>query len=152
MDTQTPSPRQSARRRILVIDDDEGVRATLAIFFEDIGVDAVLAQDGNQGLSLFDAGSVDLVMTDICMPGKNGGEIVAEIRRRNRTIPIIVMSGSSRASGGELLRAAMEKGANCVIDKPFDFDSLGVALEAFLETPSGASDRGLAMPNSGQGR
>jgi len=133
-------PIQQMRPRILVIDDDEGVRATLEIMLQESGFDVLMARDGNQGLGLFLAQPVDLVITDMLMPLKKGYEMISEIRRMNRLVPIIAMSGGSMAAKGNVLTAARKNGADRIIEKPFDYDDLKVLVRDLLPGRFGASD------------
>lgn len=123
--------------RILVIDDDEGVRAALEIMLEEAGLDVLMAHDGTQGLDLFLAHPVDLVITDMLMPLKTGNEMIAEMRRKNPRVPIIAMSGGSLAAKSNLLTMAREAGADRFIEKPFDFDDLDALVRDLLPGRAG---------------
>jgi DNA-binding response OmpR family regulator len=110
--------------RVLVIDDDEGVRAALETMLNEAGLDVLMARDGRQGVELFLAHSVDMVITDMSMPLKGGNETIFEIRRRNPHVPIIAMSGRRPAAKDNLKTAAGKNGADRIIGKPFDCDEL----------------------------
>ncbi len=126
------TPNQQTQPRILVIDDDEGVRTTLEIMLQEAGLDVLMARDGNQGLELFLAHPVDMVITDMLMPLKSGNETISEIRRRNPRVPIIAMSGGRMAEKGNRLAAARKNGADRVIEKPFDYDALSALVHDLL--------------------
>ena len=128
-----------AMPRILVIDDDEGVRATLEIMLQEAGLDVLMARDGNQGLDLFLANPVDLVITDMQMPLKSGTQTISEIRRKDPRVPIIAMSGGSLTAKSDLLTAACKNGADRIIEKPFDYDDLSALVRDLLSGRTGAS-------------
>jgi DNA-binding response OmpR family regulator len=103
--------------KILVIDDDQGVQETLKMILTNIGFIVEIAVDGKEGTEKFDAGNFDLVITDICMPGKNGNEVAQYIRdSKRRFTPIIGITGSPW-----LLE---EDKFDMVIPKPFQVKSL----------------------------
>jgi len=122
MDPQ--SPPGPARRRALVIDDDDFVRATIAAILESAGYDVIEASDGQQGLQQFLRNAVDLVITDILMPSKEGIETIVDIRQRDREVRIIAVSGGGNLGSGSVLHAARRLGADAVLSKPFTKDEL----------------------------
>jgi CheY-like chemotaxis protein len=111
--------------RILLVDDDELVRATVCAMLADGGYDVVPAVDGEDGILQFQRRQFDLVICDVIMPNMDGLEMVREIRRLSAEIPIISMTGSfMRSTGGAhlnavYLRLCSELGATKVIAKPF---------------------------------
>jgi DNA-binding response OmpR family regulator len=133
--------------RILVIDDNLDLARALIKRLERSGHSAVIAADGNAGLDIFRAQPIDLILTDILMPEKEGLETIREIRKENPLVPIIAMSGGGYATGTDYLRLAMKFGANASLQKPFEQHEL-VALVAELlgngsaDRPSGGSADG----------
>lgn len=109
---------------ILVIDDDAGVREALRVALESQGHGVIEAADGSEGLRLFQRHPVQLVITDIVMPEREGLETIRELRRSHPDIRIIAMSGDRRLFGREYLPAAKAFGANRVIAKPFGLGEL----------------------------
>ncbi|HTO83713.1 MAG TPA: response regulator [Methylomirabilota bacterium] len=79
--------------RILVIDDEDDVRAVIRAILESGGHEVETASDGVDGVRKFQQQSFDLVLCDSVMPNKPGEEIVGEIRRLSGSMPIITMSG-----------------------------------------------------------
>jgi len=122
MDPQIPP--EPSRRRALVIDDDDFVRATIAAILETAGYDVIEASDGQQGLQQFLRNAVDLVITDILMPSKEGIETIVDIRQRDREVRIIAVSGGGNIGSGSVLHAAQRLGADAVLSKPFTKDEL----------------------------
>jgi len=121
---------------VLVIDDDEAVRASLEMLLEAYGYEVVLARDGRQGLAAFRANSPDIVLVDLMMPVMDGMETIERIRREWPDAYVIAMSGGAGIGnwdGG--LAAARELGADHAIEKPFEADEL-LALLREATVPS----------------
>ena len=79
--------------KILIVNDDTAVQATIRILLERAGHSVVVASDGRNGLALFEAGDFDLVFLDIFMPGMDGLEAMRLVHQQRPLIPIIVISG-----------------------------------------------------------
>ena len=112
---------------ILVIDDNLDLARAVVKRLERSGHSAVMAVDGNAGLALFRSQRIDLILTDILMPEKEGLETIRELRKESPDVPIIAMSGGGYATGTDYLRLAMKFGANASLQKPFEQHEL-VAL------------------------
>lgn len=127
------SPSTSAQaRRILVIDDDEMLRGMLVQTLERAGYQVIEAPHGEAGLKLFRADPADLVITDLIMPEKEGVETMLELRRDYPHLPIIVVSGGSRASGRDYLPIARQLGVRCALAKPFSRQEILDAIREAL--------------------
>ena len=121
--------------RILIIDDDDFLREMIATTLLRAGHTVYQAADGRQGCNLFDASPVDLVLTDIIMPGGEGIETIIELRRLNPTLPIIAMSGGATHSAF-YLDVASRLGASRILPKPFRPGELTLAIaEALAARP-----------------
>jgi CheY-like chemotaxis protein len=126
--------------RILVVEDDNDVRATVERMLRSGGHEVVAAADGGVGIRLFREQSFDLVLCDVHMPGRDGIEVVAEIRR-SHAIPIIQMTGSAeRVSGGarldpRFLPANANAGTTKVIAKPFRARELLALVQQCIPSP-----------------
>jgi len=118
--------------RILVIDDDELVRATLKSALELAQHEVVVAKDGRQGLANYQNGNFDLVVTDIIMPEKEGIETIIELRQQNPAVKIIAISGGGRTSNEIFLDVAKKFGAVDVLSKPFTPKQLLASVEKVL--------------------
>lgn len=114
--------------RILVVDDDPGIRSSIASHLRDAGYLVVTAEHGRIALELFDQERPDLVLTDLAMPEVDGFEVVSTIRRRSAT-PIIVLS--VRGSESERVRA-LDVGADDFVPKPFSVPELLARVRAQL--------------------
>lgn len=82
------------KNRILIVEDDDVLGETLKDFFEANELSVAWAQDGNTGLKLFKSFNPQLILLDVILPGKDGFEVLTEIRKTNTTIPIILMTGT----------------------------------------------------------
>ncbi len=118
--------------RILVIDDEELVLATLNGILGRAGYEVFTARDGAQGLATFERHAVDLVITDIIMPEKEGIEIIGELRRQRPNLPIIAISGGGRMNKLDILAIAEKLGANEVFAKPVQSAALCAAVARLL--------------------
>lgn len=118
--------------RVLVIDDDELVLTMLESALLAAGHKVITATDGDQGLRALRRHPVDIIVTDIIMPGKEGIETIIEIRRLSPTIPIIAISGGGLHAGRLYLEAAARLGATRTLAKPFAPKKLLQEIEACL--------------------
>lgn len=91
---------QSSKSRILVVDDSEENRQILEYFLGKCGYDVVLASNGYQAWYVVQNENLDLVLTDICMPGVSGNELAQYIKSHSKALPIIAITGSSWLAGG----------------------------------------------------
>ena len=117
---------------ILIIDDNRVVRKLVRQFLADAGHVLYEAEDGKIAQRIFDKEPIDLVITDIFMPEKEGLEVIRDIRQGARPIPIIAISGSGRLGGPDVLKFARDLGANVTLTKPFTRDQLLEAVRTCL--------------------
>jgi len=109
--------------KVLVIDDEPGIRDIIAHFLRDAGHEVVEASDGRSGQDLFRAYQPDLVMTDIMMPGRDGIEIIRTLQAEKPGTRIIAISGGSFGNC-DFLDMAGKLGATATLAKPFRRDEL----------------------------
>ncbi len=107
--------------RVLAIDDDGAVCATVRAILERAGHHIVTAQNARSGLKLLETEPFDLLLIDIFMPEMDGLETIRVLRRSNAALPIIVMSGAmvERASMPDYLSFGTKLGAIESLRKPF---------------------------------
>ncbi len=106
-------------KRILVADDDRTALTLMRAALHGAGFSVSLASDGDQALALFRAGTFDLVMLDIDMPGRTGLEVCAELRRAaGELLPIVMVTGMDDV---ESVDAAYRAGATDFISKPISW-------------------------------
>src|ERR1043165_8150302 len=118
----------NAARRILVVDDDEYVRSMFAAFLSE-NYTCVTAASSDEALSELTRNSYGLVISDIQMPGRNGVELLREIRQRYPDTAVIMISGIARA---QRIRDALQLGALDYLVKPIELDVLSFAVERAL--------------------
>lgn len=112
-------------KRILIIDDDDQMRMMLKQAFERAGYEVVDASNGARGVEIFRESPVDLIITDLIMPEKDGMETIIELQRESPNIKIIAISGGSRAMDPrDYLHYATQIGVLKTFTKPFDTDEL----------------------------
>ena len=114
--------------RILIIDDDDLVRATLSRILIAESYVVIEAMDGNEGLKKYQDGEIDLVITDILMPEKEGIETIKELRNSGGKAKIIEISG-----GKMYLRMAEKLGADGILAKPIRRQELLAKIEEVLK-------------------
>lgn len=118
--------------KILVIDDDTGIRTMLQTMLMRQGHTIVCAKDGKAGLIAFAQDKPDLVITDIIMPEREGIETIQMIRKSDAAVPIIAMSGGGRAASTDFLPLAAAFGATATLSKPFEPKALLGIVQSVL--------------------
>src|SRR5215470_3903399 len=116
--------------RILVIDDDAGIRESLRMTLEYDGYEVLGAATPQEGLALAEREAPDLVLLDVKMPGMDGLEVLDRIRALNDALPVVVVSGHGTISTAV---EATKKGAFDFIEKPFASDRVLVSLRNALD-------------------
>lgn len=117
---------------ILIIEDDDLLRETIASMLAKKGYTVRQARDGNQGLEVFRAAPADLVLTDLIMPNKEGIATITELRRAHPKLGIIAMSVDRSNDAPLYLKFAHALGATRILKKPFDLPTLFKAVEEVL--------------------
>lgn len=111
-------------KRILVIDDDWQMREMMHQALDRAGYDVVDAANGKIGMNIQRQEPVDLVITDLIMPEKEGIETIRELRRDFPGLKIIAISGGGRAGADGYLSVAKTIGADRTLSKPFDLKQI----------------------------
>ncbi|MFT4975940.1 MAG: DNA-binding NtrC family response regulator [Myxococcota bacterium] len=116
---------------VLVVDDEASLRDIVRQELEDMGLFVLEAPDADAALGVLRGEEVDLVLTDVRMPGRSGTWLCDELSRLHPHIPVIVMTGYGSVSVAvEALRA----GAYDFLSKPFKSEQLEAAIQRALET------------------
>ena len=123
--------------KILVIDDNDLVRASTRAILESEGYAVDEAGDGDVGIARATSSAPDLILTDIVMPNKEGIEMIRDLRSRGYDGPIIAMSGGGRLDATEVLDLAGKLGADACIAKPFKKAELLAKVKACLDSAAG---------------
>ena len=120
--------------RILILDDDPLIQATLPMMLREHGHEVLTAVNGKLGLRLLRAERIDLVLTDILMPEADGIEVVRAVVKHHPTVALVAMSGgSSRLPGTDAVHLTRLLGAHAGLVKPFGEEELLGAIRAALE-------------------
>ena len=116
--------------KILVIDDEKNIREGLQMALEDEGYEVLTAEDGADGLHKALSEMVDLVITDLRMPGIGGQEILRRVTSETPGVPVIVLTGHGTV---ETAVEAMRMGAYDFLTKPLDLDRLSLLVKRALQ-------------------
>ncbi len=122
--------------RILIIDDDDQVRAMLMQAMRRQNFEAAEARNGMEGLKLNRERPADLIITDIIMPEKEGIETIRELKKEFPDVKIIAMSGGGRIGPDSYLKMARGLGASQTLKKPVDLKVLIAAVNDLLGASS----------------
>ncbi len=116
--------------KILIVDDDEHIREAVTVGFQLQWPDSEIlaAKDGEDGLAQFFEHTPDVVVLDVAMPGKNGFEVLREIRRVS-DVPVIMLT--ARGEDTDQVRG-LEMGADDYVVKPFSHLALIARIKAVL--------------------
>ncbi|ABQ34568.1 response regulator [Bradyrhizobium sp. BTAi1] len=127
VDLHRPRLRRRDEGRILLVEDDDEVAALVSEMLRQLGYEVTRAASAAAALgALADGRAVDLVFSDVMMPGgMNGVELAREIQKRRGDVPILLTSGYS----GAAVHAAKEAGVR-ILSKPYRIDELAAALDA----------------------
>ena len=119
-------------KQILLIEDDEQFRSFVEQVLTDEGYSVLIAEDGQQGASMIEEHSPDLIITDLLMPHKDGVRLITETRTSHPDTPIIAMSGGSSFFSPAFLEAADTLGAAHTLAKPFQGEQLVELIDKCL--------------------
>ena len=119
---------RNAAKRVLIVEDDSDIREAIAMSLEELGVEAIHAGDGLEGLARLEAGAApQAILLDLCMPRLDGNGFLAALRQHPRfaEIPVISMTASTQAD--------VPGGTEGHLQKPFDFADLARILASLCE-------------------
>ncbi|MDR2370647.1 MAG: sigma-54 dependent transcriptional regulator [Treponema sp.] len=115
---------------LLVVDDEKNIREGLAASLEMDGYRVVTAEDGLEGWKRYEKGDIDLVITDLKMPGMSGEEFLRNVGAETPGVPVIVLTGHGTVENAV---AAMRNGAYDFLTKPVNLDRLSILVKRALE-------------------
>ncbi len=118
------------KKRVLIVDDESGMRHMLSVLLEREGYQIDTAQDGKEGLDKIKANAYDLVLCDIRMPEMDGITFLESTKNINRQLPVIMMSAFGNV---DTAIEAMKKGAYDYVSKPFKADEILLRLQRLTE-------------------
>ncbi|MFN0062938.1 MAG: response regulator transcription factor [Myxococcaceae bacterium] len=117
------------KRRILVVEDDVSILSGISMNLRYEGYEVLQAQDGRRALELILEAEPDLVVLDVMLPQMNGFEVLTELRRRNVSVPVIVLSAKGLEQDKIL---GLGLGADDYVAKPFGLQELLARIQAVL--------------------
>ncbi len=134
MSSVSPAPpqvpvRNSSAHTILIIDDEAGIRESLETLLTLEGYEVECAKDGELGLERIGLHAYDLVLLDLALPGRNGIEILAEIRERQPDLPVIMITAYGTVNN---VVDAIRGGAQNFVQKPWDNEKLLADIRASI--------------------
>jgi CheY-like chemotaxis protein/GAF domain-containing protein len=134
--TDTGAVRPALRgKRMLVADDEEIIRETIADVLSKAGALPVMARDGDEAIAMLQAQHFDLVLSDIKMPSKNGYEVFAAAKQVDARCPVVLITGFGYDPEHSIVRASRE-GLAGVLFKPFKVDQLLELIEKAISAAS----------------
>jgi DNA-binding response OmpR family regulator len=115
--------------RLLVVEDEPGIAFALEADLQAEGYDVVVATTGDEAMRTVGAGSIDLVLLDVMLPGKDGFEVCRDMRRSGFRAPIVMLTAKSQEAEKVM---GLELGADDYITKPFSPRELRARVKAAL--------------------
>ena len=126
-----PSRSANEPATVLVVDDDNQMRAVIRGFLEREGYHVLEEGSADQAMFALDAVRTDVVILDRVMPGMSGADLLSLLRRRGLNVPVILIT----AFGGPDVEAeALSRGAACYLEKPFRMSKVLEAVEHLTRT------------------
>ncbi len=115
---------------ILIVDDEEGVRDGLSELLKDEGYTVLCAEDGEEALKILRTTSIDLILTDMRMPGMSGIDLLKKVHEINDKLGVIILTGYGEI---ESYIEAMSFGAMEYVSKPFKANELRFIVSKILQ-------------------
>jgi two-component system response regulator AtoC len=116
--------------KALVVDDERKMRRVLQILLERMGIESIAADSAEEALARFGEEKIDLVLTDLKMPGQSGIDLLTQVRAVDPEVPVIVLTAYGTV---ETAVEAMKRGAFDYVLKPFDLDAIELVIGKALE-------------------
>ena len=123
-------------KKVLVVDDEPSLRELMTVILSEKGYTVFSAENGVRGLIQFEKEKPDLVIADIIMPDMEGIELIRTLHKKNRELPIIVVSGD--VLGRKFLDSARMFGARITLKKPFSSEQLCDSVSGLIGEPGGS--------------
>ena len=114
---------------MLVVEDEEVIRSLVDQVLRGEGYDVLLAADGDEAIALAATNRVDVLLTDLTMPGIGGHELADELRARSPGLKVMFMSGF--AEGGDFSASSLPA-ATAFLEKPFTFSMLSERIRDLI--------------------
>lgn len=120
-------------KRILVVDDEEAVRKSFSLAFKKLPYELEFAENGKIAIEMFDSGAYDLIYLDLKMPEMNGVDTLKAIRKRDKEIPIYIVTAFHKEFFDELAEARKSKLDFDLLMKPVGRDQIIAVTKGILE-------------------
>ena len=118
------------KKNILIIDDETNARAGLKRVLEHLDYNVIEAASGSDGIDAFRKNKIDLVISDLRMPGEDGMSVLEALQKEAPEIPVILITAYG---SGDAAKKALAKGAYDFISKPFDIDTIELVVQRALK-------------------
>ena len=128
--------------RILVVEDEAAIRAGLVDVCVFHGYEAEGVADGREGLERALAGTFDLVLLDVMLPGMNGFDVCNRVRERDRDLPIIMLTAKN--DDADIIRG-LSLGADDYVSKPFSVTQLVLRVQAVLRRSRAGAEQAQTL-------
>jgi len=119
------------KQRVLVIDDDASVRESLRKVLQGAGYEVTTAGDGEEAVTRFVPGQIDLVLLDLSLPFRNGWDVFERLTTQHPTLPLIIITGMP-----DQYPTALAAGVGALMEKPIDAPALLKTMAALLAEPA----------------
>jgi two-component system nitrogen regulation response regulator NtrX len=113
-------------KSVLIIDDEKNIRETLKDVLEDEGYTIFTAENGKHGLDVLDVHAVDVVLLDLWLPEMGGMEVLEKIKKRNETVPVVIISGHGTI---DTAVKATKGGAFDFLEKPLSIERVLTVID-----------------------
>src|SRR5689334_864335 len=127
------SPKSNLHRRILIVEDEAGLRRTLTDFLVSQGYIVESSADGNEGQTLASSNPFDLIILDVMLPSRSGFDVCRNLRGNGIAVPILMLTARSELNNKVL---GLNAGADDYLTKPFEVPELKARIEALLRRAS----------------
>jgi signal transduction histidine kinase/DNA-binding response OmpR family regulator len=135
--------RKATPSRVLIVDDSDLNRDLFGNYVASMGHQVILAANGREALSIFDRGAIDLVITDLSMPGISGWQVAEGVKKQNPDVPVLLVSGWAIQQDEPRIR---ESGVDRVLQKPCTMAKFQKAVEEALGSAgNGRSGAGIEV-------
>lgn len=123
-------PRSRHQETVLLVEDEPAVRRLAEIVLTSLGYTVLVAVDGDEGLEAFKANQdkIDLVFTDVLMPGLQGPKLVDQIRKICSEVRVLYASGYTKTSLGEAFDGYPREEVEPLLRKPYSASDLGTRM------------------------
>ncbi|MGG1519831.1 response regulator [Paenibacillus oryzisoli] len=124
------------KKKVLIVDDQNGIRVLLMEVFSNEGYDTYQASNGKLALEIVNHVSPDLILLDMKIPGMDGLDILKHVKAIDPSIKVIMMTAYGEL---DMIKEATDLGAIMHFTKPFDIDELRMAVNMQLKNESNSN-------------